>query len=265
MNRILLTANAYLTKKGEGMLLSLLMEKNIIEKNAIAGKVNGICWQKGLPCLLQCSENTFSADKVKLKGDVVCDNLQQATPLPNLQLGKLVYDTDGKLLGSVQDVELTVTLKVKSVTLDNDTVVLPSKIVANNDIITVRTTKPKRAKKKIAIDQQVAQPTMLTDVGTAEQIGDVEQVAAAAQVDANTNSADAPKVVVTGTPTTPPATIAPKRKSGDFSFLVGKRVDKNICNFWGELMIREGEVVTREVYLKARTFGKLTELCLHTK
>ena len=242
------------------MLLSLLMEKNIIEKNTIAGKVDGICWQKGLPCLLQCSENTFSADKVKLKGDVVCDNLQQATALPNLQLGKLVYDTNGKLLGSVQDVELTVTLKVKSVTLDNDTVVLPSKIVANNDIITVRATKPKRAKKEIAIDQQVSQPTMLTDVGTAEQISDEEQVDAVAQVNANTH-----KVVVTGTPTTPPATIAPKRKSGDFSFLVGKRVDKNICNFWGELMIREGEVVTREVYLKARTFGKLTELCLHTK
>ena len=60
-------------------------------------------------------------------------------------------------------------------------------------------------------------------------------------------------------------TIAPRRKSGDFSFLVGKIVDKNLFNFLGELMIKEGEVVTREVYLRAMYFGKLTELCLHTK
>ncbi len=201
------------------MQLSLLLGKNIYAEGQHVGAIDGICWQKGQPCLIKSGDETLTAEKVRLKGNVIVQNLQTIPALPALDLGKSVYDTEGRLLGKISDAEITATLKVKSLTLDNGTIVPLSKIIANNDIVTVRINKPKQPKAKIDAKQRQ----------------------------------------------TPTTAIAPKRRSGDFSFLVGKQVDKNIFNFLGELMIREGETVTREVYLKAKSFGKLTELCLHTR
>ena len=259
------------------MLLSMLLGKDVVCRNTVAGTIDGVCWQKGKSCSLQCGESFLGADKVKVKDNVVCDNLQSLPPLPKLKIEKSVYDTDGKLLGTVQDVELTTTLKVKSLLLDNGVIVATSKIIANNDIITVKSAKPKKAKKKIVFNGQNQAQDDCRDGSFVTPVGKVEQVGSVLQVDENCYKTDSPKTVVgvsiantqkravVGSTNTPLASFYPKRKSGDFSFLIGKRVDKNIVSFWGELMIREGEIVTREVYLKARIFGKLTELCLHTK
>ena len=54
-----------------------------------------------------------------------------------------------------------------------------------------------------------------------------------------------------------------RRKYGDFSFLVGKSVDKTMHNFQGEVMIKQHEVITREVLRQAKIAGKLLELYLH--
>lgn len=203
------------------MLLSWILSKIVTDEQCERGEIDCVCWQKGQPCMLKIDGKTWRADRVKTKADGIFANLVQDEFLPALEIGKQVYDTDGKLLGLLQDAEITSTFKLKSLTLANGNIVALSKIVANNDIITVRTNKPKKPKQP--------KQTAMTQSATAQPI------------------------------------VAPKRKSGDFSFLVGKVVDKNIFNFLGELMIREGNVVTREVYLKARAFGKLTELCLHTK
>lgn len=203
------------------MLLSWMLSKIVTDEERKRGVIDDVCWQKGQPCLLKIDGKTWRADRIKAKADGIFANLVQDEFLPTLKMGKQMYDTDGKLLGLLQDAEITSTLKLKSLTLANGNVIALSKIVANNDIITVRTNKPKKQKQ--------------------------------------------PKRTPATEPTTAQPIVAPKRKSGDFSFLVGKVVDKNIFNFLGELMIREGNVVTREVYLKARAFGKLTELCLHTK
>ncbi len=56
------------------------------------------------------------------------------------------------------------------------------------------------------------------------------------------------------------------RKSyGDFSFLVGRKVDKTIVNFQGEVMIKATQKVTKSVLKQAKISGKLIELCLHCK
>lgn len=203
------------------MQLSWMLSKTVIDEHGERGAIDDVCWQKGQPCLLKIDDKTWRAERIKAKGNNIFTNLAEDDFLPTLETNKQVYDTDGKLLGFLQDAEITSTLKLKKLILSNGNVVALSKIVANNDIITVRTNKPKRQKQEKLIE--------------IEELGNDKLV------------------------------VAPKRKSGDFSFLVGKVVDKNIFNFWGELMIREGNVVTREVYLKARAFGKLTELCLHTK
>ncbi len=203
------------------MLLSWMLEKIVTDGQVECGAIDNVCWQKGHPCLLKINGKTWRTDRIKSKNDSIFANLAEDNFLPTLEIGKQVYDTDGKLIGLLQDVEITSTLKVKTLVLLNRKVIALSKIVANNDIITVRAAKPKKPKR--------------------------------------------PKQTTATEPVDVLPIVAPKRKSGDFSFLVGKVIDKNIFNFLGELMMHEGDVVTREVYLKARAFGKLTELCLHIK
>ena len=223
------------------MLLSLLLGKNIVAQNTVVGSVDGICWQKMNCVLLQSDRCVFGATKMKVTDVVALQDLQAKEQLPTLHLGKHVYNTLGLFVGQVQDVELSSTLKLKNLTLTNGTTVPLSQIIANNDIITIKAHLPKKAKRKPALLQERA-----TQNGTSNQTTNGQVDVAHQQSIAQT-------------------ALAPKRKSGDFSFLVGKVVDKNICNFWGELIIKKGEVVTKRCYLKARAFGKLTELCLHIK
>ena len=56
-----------------------------------------------------------------------------------------------------------------------------------------------------------------------------------------------------------------KRRYGDFSFLIGKTADKNITNFYGEIMLKQGEKITLDALRQAKLSGKLIELCLHAK
>lgn len=250
------------------MLLNELLQKDVVFDGQIVGKLDGICWQKGQPCLLLVQDKTFGVDKIKVKDALIATNLRQVdAPTPMLHWGKKVYDTYGKLLGQIADAELGSTLKLKSLLLSNGTKIALSQIVANNDIVTVRANKPKK---------KVVPKTTLSTMDKNTQQNNVAQVDLTTQnVDElDDNQArrqtrdDTPLQIVTADADGKNnfgVNIAPKRKSGDFSFLVGKVVDKNIFNYLGELMIREGDVVTRHVYIKARMFGKLTELCLHTK
>lgn len=248
------------------MLLSLLLQKDVIFDGQTVGKLSGVCWQKGSPCYLLITDKVFSADKIKAKANLLATNLRQVDlPTPMLPLGKSVYSTDGKLLGQIADIEVGSTLKLKSLVLDNNAKIALSKIVANNDIVTVRTNKPK-AKLTSTTSQDINTPLQkaagtATDL-TAQQL--VVDDTSANNKGANYKTTTLGQVQL-APQTSTTAQLSPKRKSGDFSFLVGKVVDKNIFNFLGELMIREGDIVTRQVYLQARAFGKLTELCLHTK
>ncbi|MBQ3067291.1 MAG: hypothetical protein IJD18_04600 [Clostridia bacterium] len=250
------------------MLLNELLQKDVVFDGQFVGKLDGICGQKGQPCLLLVQDKTFGVDKIKVKNVIIATNLHQVdAPTPMLHLSKKVYDTNGKLLGQIADAELGSTLKLKSLLLSNGTKIALSQIVANNDIVTVRANKPK---KKVApktplltMDKNTQQNNVAQVDLTAQNVDELDDNQARRQTRDDTSmqiaTADVDSKNNFG------VNIAPKRKSGDFSFLVGKVVDKNIFNYLGELMIREGDVVTRNVYIKARMFGKLTELCLHTK
>ena len=216
------------------MQLSDIVGKNILFDGNAVGVMEGVCWQKGEPCQIVLEGKAFGASKVKGKKELIVEGWITQPSLPKLDVGKVVYNTNGKLLGNITNVEIGKTLKLKSITLTNGQRILTSQIVANNDVVMVKVSKPQRAKSA----------TNLKPKGNKQITENVNQLTLSEQ-------------------TLPP--LYTRRKSGDFSFLVGKVVDKNIFNFWGELMIRKGDVVTRENYLKARYFGKLTELCLHTK
>ncbi len=196
----------------------------------IVGVVDGICWQKGHKCVLKCGEEYFCADALSTKKKrIVGKNLQKTTALATLDSHKQVFDTVGKLLGKLTATIITRTLKLKSITIDNGKEYTLANMVANGDILLVKNNthgKKKTTNKK----------TKTTALTTQNCMVNTEFVA-----------------------------IMPKRKYGNFSFLLGKRVDKNIQNFLGEIIVHKGEIITQKIYLTAKRFGKLTELCLHAE
>ena len=145
-------------------------------------------------------------------------------------VGKVAYDTTGKYLGKIYDVELGNTLKPSKVTLIDGTEYSRGKIYAVKDIALIRAKTPTSPKKGPS----------------------------------TTATATSNETVQTRKKTTN-ARWMQNRKYGDFSFLIGKITDKTITNFQGEVMVKYGERVTQEILRQAKISGKLIELCLHTK
>lgn len=56
----------------------------------------------------------------------------------------------------------------------------------------------------------------------------------------------------------------PQRIISDYHFLLGRKVEQNIFSYNGDLIIRQGEVVTFETVEKAMNYGKLVELAVHS-
>lgn len=145
-------------------------------------------------------------------------------------VGKVAYDTTGKYLGKIYEVEFGNTLKPSKITLIDGTEYGRGKLYAVKDVALIRTKTP-ISKKRIARTTTTATPT-----------NTVEQTSRRSN-----------------------AQWLQNRKYGDFSFLIGKITDKSITNFQGEVMVKQGERVTQEVLRQAKISGKLIELCLHTK
>ena len=146
-------------------------------------------------------------------------------------VGKVAYDTTGKYLGKIYEVEFGNTLKPSKITLIDGTEYGRGKIYAVKDVTLIRAKTPMRSKKHAAV-------TTATPDNAVEQTPKTHSVK---------------------------ARWLQNRKYGDFSFLIGKVTDKNITNFQGEVMVKYGEKVTQDVLRQAKISGKLIELCLHTK
>lgn len=212
--------------------ISALMNKNLSDSDTTAdlGKIVDICWDKQSgKCALVTVNGVYNADKVS-DGDVVNVVGAIATDETERPIGKLVYDTTGKLLGNVVDVEFGNSLKLAKIYLNDDTTYTRGRICAVSDIALIRAKTAVKTKK------------------TVDNIGDTT-------TKTQRDVAFVKKIICK----------FPLRKYGDFSFLIGKVTDKNITNFQGELMIRCGERVTNNILRQAKVSGKLIELCLHTK
>ena len=213
--------------------ISELTGKKLIDVNTARdlGLIGGIAWNKTQGnCAIITNEGRFVAEKIfSVKDAVSVVNPQPAEDYQEMNCDKLVYDTTGKLLGKLAELELTSTLKIGYVHLDDGTQLSRGKVYAASDVVLIRAKMPqkKTAVNKITVAKEV--PTTL------------------------------PKKKITT------AHWLQNRRYGDFSFLIGKIVDKNITNFQGELMIKQGERVTNTILRQAKVSGKLIELCLHTQ
>ena len=188
------------------------------------GQIRGVAWSKAVGnCAIVTDGGTFKAETIFAVKDAASIVKAEATDdYADLTIGKTAYDTTGKYLGTLAEVEIGNTLKIGSIRLDDGTSFTRGKLYALGDVLLIRartpsTTASKKVKTKTRTGKKVFAPWLQN------------------------------------------------RRYGDFSFLIGKTVDKTITNFQGELMIKQGERVTNTILRQAKVSGKLIELCLHTK
>lgn len=221
--------------------ISEIVGKNLIDVNSTRelGKIVDVGWRKlSKTCAIRTENGVYSAENMTVKTDARIVDAQD-TEMGETLVNKPVYDVTGEFLGKVVDAEFGKSLKLAKIYLENGTCYGRGKIYAVKDVILLRATVPASPKKAIPTDT----PTNTQKVAEAE---------GPAESNTSTNRSTA-------------APWRQNRKYGDFSFLVGKVVDKNITNFQGEVMIKYGEKVTHDVLRQAKVSGKLIELCLHTK
>lgn len=208
-----------------------LVGKKLIDVNTARdhGAIVGIAWSKQAGnCALITDEGAWTATRIfSVKDAVSVVDPEPAEGYEELSVGKVAYDTTGKYLGTLGEIEFGNTLKIGYAHLDDGTTFSRGKLYALKDVMLIRARTPQ------------PRPT-------------------AKKKPAGVQSAASGKKYVT-------ARWLQNRRYGDFSFLIGKTVDKTITNFQGELMIKQGERVTNTILRQAKVSGKLIELCLHTK
>ena len=207
-----------------------LVGKKLIDVNTARdlGHIRGIAWSKiSGNCAIVTDEGLWTAEKIfSVKDAVSVVNPTGGENYTELAQDKTAYDTTGKHLGKLAEVEIGNTLKIGSVHLDDGTVFTRGKLYALGDVLLIRARTPLKPHSKPSKGK-------------------------------NGQTAKGKKLTT--------ALWLQNRRYGDFSFLIGKTVDKTITNFQGELMIKQGERVTNTILRQAKVSGKLIELCLHTK
>lgn len=215
--------------------LKELLGSAVYDENDVSlGQIRDVLFDKTTgKCLPMLSGGVYAVDKLTANNkSVVASNAQQTVDCYPTIIDKAAYDTLGKRLGTVVDATIGKSMTVGKIILDNGQKYGRGRVLAVGDIVLIKIAKPAKKRTKT----------------TKEQV----QVCATKQTKpANVN--------------TPVITQSTKRRYGDFSFLIGKTADKNIINFYGEVMIHLGETVTPDILRQAKRSGKLIELCLHVK
>lgn len=216
--------------------LSQLLEKQLIDKkdNRALGAVTGVSIDpKTGKCFAVNDHSCFDIEKLTVSDNIlIAENPQETHVCGLLNLEKKLYDVNGKFLGNINEVEMRNNLKFLRIESDRGEYYTKGRIKAVGDIVLVNLPK-KVIRKKVTSNDNSLQETSCQEK--------------------NSQSIKFPNEYKI------------KRRYGDFSFLIGKTVDKNITNFYGETMLKNGERITADSLRQAKLSGKLIELCLHAK
>lgn len=214
--------------------ISELVGKNLLDVNSAQdfGQIRDFVYDKktGVGALVT-DKGRYSAERVFSVKDAVSVIAVTEHDGGETLVGKMAYDTTGKYLGKIYEVELGNTLRPMKISLIDGTEYGRGKIYALKDVALIRAKTPTAKKRTSTATPNATQPTT-TQTANRQPIS---------------------------------ARWLQNRKYGDFSFLIGKIADKIITNFQGEVMIKQGEKVTADILRQAKISGKLIELCLHTK
>ena len=232
--------------------LHSLIGRNLInaDNGQSLGEIKKIAWDKPYGISVVTTEQgRYRLAKLTETGTelvAVCENNDEPRNLTSLKAGEEIYDTDGRHLGELANVQFNSAMKLTKLLAVDGTTYTRGKISAAGDIIIVKTGAASARKKpktnnalKATYSEQ--EPSMNDSLD-------------------NQPPTDKP---ITEEATQHYGQYPVKRRYGDFSFLLGKTADKNIINFYGEIMLKRGEKITLDVLRQAKLSGKLIELCLH--
>lgn len=202
------------------------------ENGTILGQPQEILFDKSSgKCLFAVNSSVYAADSITdYTETIITSKLHADIGAYPFIVGKTAYDASGKRLGTVTDAIIGKTAVINKLILDNGQLYGRGRISAVGEIVIIKIVKSPQQKVK----RQKKQVNISADV----------------QISASENE-------------TADKAITIRRRCGDFSFLLGKTADKNITNFFGEIMIRHGDKVTVDILRQAKLSGKLIELCLH--
>lgn len=215
--------------------ISELVGKNLLDVNSAEdfGQISDYVYDKTTGVgAFDTDTGRYGAEKIFSVKDAVSVIATTKTDVGEKLVGKVAYDTTGKYLGKIYEVEFGNTLKPTKITLIDGTEYGRGKIYAVKDVALIRARMPLSKKPVATATKATAQSN-----ATKQKLKQKAVYSRWMQV----------------------------RKYGDFSFLIGKVTDKTITNFQGEVMVKNGEKVTADVLRQAKISGKLIELCLHTK
>lgn len=216
------------------MTLKQLLNLNVYdEKGTNLGQIRDVTFDKATgKCLLITNDAAYAANKLLKKGaNGAIGSFQKNENVYPTIAGKKAYDTLGRLLGTVVNATIGKSMILGKLYLDNGDMYNRGQIAALNDVFLIKIVKRRAQKKEKREPEHM--PIRASKQPSAKP----------ANTASNSGSL--------------------RRRYGDFSFLLGKTADKNITNFFGEVMIRAGETVTVDILRQAKISGKLIELCLH--
>ena len=236
--------------------LTEILQKELRAENNTHGIAENLLFDNFTrTCLMKTKRGIFVISKVEpTEGYVaVCaqpfengqlsKSIEKKQFLHSLTIGQKIFDQNGLKVGEVADVELTDKLVLKRLLIDNGTSLQRGDIVAVGDVVI---SKAKAAKRTVADQLREERAAELpTDSAKDNLPNNVVTVATRTQAETSNKTI--------------------RRKYGDFSFLIGKSVDKTIVNFQGEVMIKQHETINVDILRQAKVSGKLLELYLHIK
>lgn len=145
-------------------------------------------------------------------------------------INSIVVNLDGNLLGYVSDIELNERYAITSISVGNN------KSIELNDVL------------------NVTDSAILTCIGIKKpKIANFKSTSVVP-----TTSEDIKVSTLENTKTN--ETILPTRTVTNYNFLLNRKVNRNILNFNGEIIIKENQIINTKVLDIARINGKIREL-----
>lgn len=171
-----------------------------------------------------------------LSGDAICNTSPSGVWCP---INMPVFDTDGKKVGRLKDFDFDESGKISKVYSENGEE--PWEVLTLSPTMTVV-----KGNRNLRLRKEGEAKPKLKEVYSGEVYsGKVEEV----------NAPQPIKEKIT----------APKRVVSDYSFLLGRKVIKDIPSKNMAILVKAGDTVTVDVVEKARKHGKLVELTVNSK
>lgn len=276
----------------------LLLFEARIEGNIFGGLLNQKT--KKLEYFTVGDKNIFkliAPKKIQLTGDdaaVAINDLAfksvsdvDITKLVFVPVGSKVFSTDGKLLGTVDDLEMDSEMVFTELFADGKKIKIDNVLSFGEGIVLTKGKwcpkivkyVPKKVKtlkkdnRRVVIldeekvEEQAEEAESVEDLGDdypitepltlAEAIKE-EKRQVSEEIDSSENNEQEVKIHIF-------EPRIPARIISGYGFLLGRIVTKNIFSYNRELLIKEGDIVTPPLVEKARSNGKLVELTLHSR